>query len=223
MGRESSCMEESKDPAHRIHGWCACTTSFDNVTVFDKLNPALVDHGTSGSSWGQIFWIFDSGFIPYEPYYARRSTHHCVDGQQGFRREKVLHLILSNPRKLPVLPEPSVTLSRSRLGLYWLRLFYEITSSKAPEPLWWALAGWVQSVVKPTGWSSKNAWWTGHPTSEQRSGGTDFVGLVIIAIKISRASLHCMNISIKDVDGKLLSTEEFMGKIVSMTEAICRS
>jgi D-Tyr-tRNAtyr deacylase len=31
-----------------------------------------------------------------------------------------------------------------------------------------------------------------------------------------------MNISIKDVDGKLLSIEEFMGKIVSATEAICR-
>jgi hypothetical protein len=31
-----------------------------------------------------------------------------------------------------------------------------------------------------------------------------------------------MNISIEDVDGKLLSIEEFMGKIVSMAAAICR-
>ena len=30
------------------------------------------------------------------------------------------------------------------------------------------------------------------------------------------------SITIKDVDGKLLSIEEFMGKIISMTEAICR-
>lgn len=115
-------MEESKDPAHRIHGWCACTTSFDNVTVFDRIwHQWITEHPVHREVKFSKFLIQGS-FHTYEPYYARRSTVWMVNKDLEERT-----LYYRTPGNCPSFPSP-VSLCH---GQDWGSIDY-VCSTKSP-------------------------------------------------------------------------------------------